>query len=39
MLACLKSKTSGEARIGKYEVGNAADVKKIGKIIGLVLIT
>ncbi|MGZ4903602.1 MAG: ABC transporter ATP-binding protein [Halobacteriota archaeon] len=36
MLACLISKTSGEARIGEYEVGNTADVQKIRKIIGLV---
>ena len=36
MLACLISKTSGEARIGEYEVGNAADDQKIRKIIGLV---
>jgi ABC-2 type transport system ATP-binding protein len=35
MLACLISKTSGEARIGEYEVGNDADVQKIRKIIGL----
>jgi ABC-2 type transport system ATP-binding protein len=35
MLTCLISKTSGEARIGEYEVGNDADVQKIRKIIGL----
>ena len=35
MLACLISKTSGEARIGNYEVGNDADVQKIRKIIGV----
>ena len=35
MLACLISKTSGEARIGEYEVGDDADVQKIRKIIGL----
>ncbi len=36
MLACLISKTSGEARIGEYEVGNPADALKIRQIIGLV---
>ena len=36
MLCCLISKTSGEARIGGYEVGNDADSMKIRKIIGLV---
>ncbi len=36
MLCCLISKTSGEARIGDYEIGNAADSLKIRKIIGLV---
>ena len=36
MLACLISKTSGEARIGDYEIGNSADAQKIRKIIGLV---
>jgi ABC-2 type transport system ATP-binding protein len=35
MLSCLISKTSGEARIGGYDVGNHADSKKIRKIIGL----
>ena len=36
MLACLISKTSGEARIGEYEIGNPKDALKIRKIIGLV---
>ncbi len=36
MLCCLISKTSGEARIAGYEVGNEADSLKIRKIIGLV---
>ena len=36
MLACLISKTSGEARIADYEIGNSADCQKIRKIIGLV---
>ncbi len=36
MLACLISTTSGEARIGEYEVGNPEDALKIRKIIGLV---
>jgi ABC-2 type transport system ATP-binding protein len=36
MLACLISKTSGEARIGEYEVGNDADAPKIRQIVGLV---
>jgi ABC-2 type transport system ATP-binding protein len=36
VLACLISKTSGEARIGNYEIGNDADALKIRKIIGLV---
>jgi ABC-2 type transport system ATP-binding protein len=36
MLCCLMSKTSGEARIAGYEVGNGADSLKIRKIIGLV---
>jgi ABC-2 type transport system ATP-binding protein len=35
MLCCLISKTSGKAQIAGYEVGNAADVKKIRRIIGL----
>ena len=36
MLCCLISKTSGEARIANYQVGNEADSLKIRKIIGLV---
>jgi ABC-2 type transport system ATP-binding protein len=36
MLCCLISKTSGEARIGGYEVGKEADSLKIRKMIGLV---
>ena len=36
MLACLISKTSGEARIADYEIENSADCQKIRKIIGLV---
>ncbi len=36
MLCCLISKTSGEARIGGYRVGNEADSLKIRKMIGLV---
>ena len=36
MLCCLISKTSGEARIGGYEVGNDADSLKIRKMIGFV---
>jgi ABC-2 type transport system ATP-binding protein len=36
MLCCLISKTSGEARIADYQVGNEADSPKIRKIIGLV---
>ena len=36
MLCCLISKTSGEARIGGYEVGNEADSLKIRKLIGFV---
>ena len=36
MLACLISKTSGEARIADYEIRNSADCQKIRKIIGLV---
>ncbi len=35
MLACLISKTSGEARIGGYEIGNKAEQVKIRRIIGL----
>jgi ABC-2 type transport system ATP-binding protein len=36
MLCCLISKTSGNARIGDYEIGNKEDSLKIRKIIGLV---
>jgi ABC-2 type transport system ATP-binding protein len=36
MLCCLISKTSGQARIEDYDVGNQADALKIRKIIGLV---
>jgi ABC-2 type transport system ATP-binding protein len=36
MLCCLISKTSGEASIAGYEVGNREDSLKIRKIIGLV---
>jgi ABC-2 type transport system ATP-binding protein len=36
MLCCLISKTSGNARIGDYEIGNKKDSLKIRKIIGLV---
>jgi ABC-2 type transport system ATP-binding protein len=36
MLCCLISKTSGEARVGGYEVGKQADSLKIRKMIGLV---
>ncbi|MHB1907242.1 MAG: ABC transporter ATP-binding protein [Nitrososphaerales archaeon] len=36
MLCCLISKTSGEARIGGFEVGNEADSLKIRKMIGFV---
>jgi ABC-2 type transport system ATP-binding protein len=36
MLCCLISKTSGEARIADYQVGNEADSPKIRKMIGLV---
>lgn len=35
MLACLISKTSGEARIGEYEIGKKEDQAKIRKMIGL----
>jgi ABC-2 type transport system ATP-binding protein len=35
MLCCLISKTSGKAKIGDYEIGNAADAQKIRRIIGL----
>ncbi len=36
MLCCLISKTSGEARIGDYDVSNEADSLKIRELIGLV---
>src|SRR5438128_5511612 len=36
MLCCLISKTSGEARIANYDVGDDADSLKIRRIIGLV---
>jgi ABC-2 type transport system ATP-binding protein len=36
MLTCLISKTSGEARIGEYDIGNSADQQKIRRIVGLV---
>lgn len=35
MLCCLISKTSGEGRVGGYEIGNDADSMRIRKIIGL----
>jgi ABC-2 type transport system ATP-binding protein len=35
MLCCLISKTSGTAKIGKYEIGKASDIPKIRRIIGL----
>jgi ABC-2 type transport system ATP-binding protein len=35
MLCCLISKTSGTAKIGDYEIGNAADHQKIRRVIGL----
>ena len=36
MLCCLISKTSGEARIGDYQIGKTADSLQIRKMIGLV---
>ncbi len=36
MLCCLISKTSGNARIGDFEIGNREDALKIRKTIGLV---
>ena len=36
MLCCLISKTSGEAKVGGYDVGNEADALKIRKLIGFV---
>jgi ABC-2 type transport system ATP-binding protein len=35
MLCCLISKTSGTAKIDKYEIGNPTDIPQIRKIIGL----
>lgn len=35
MLTCLTSKTSGEARIGDYDIGNTDDCLKIRRMIGL----
>jgi ABC-2 type transport system ATP-binding protein len=36
MLCCLISKTSGDARIAGYQIGNPADSLAIRKLIGLV---
>ncbi|MDG6902427.1 MAG: ABC transporter ATP-binding protein [Nitrososphaerota archaeon] len=36
MLCCLISKSSGEARIGGYDVGDGADSMKIRRMVGLV---
>ena len=36
MLCCLISKTSGEATVGNYQIGKAADSLQIRKMIGLV---
>ena len=36
MLCCLISKTSGEARIGDYEIGRSEDALKIRRLIGFV---
>lgn len=36
MLCCLISKTSGEARVANYDVGDPADSAKIRRLIGLV---
>ncbi|HXW94087.1 MAG TPA: ABC transporter ATP-binding protein [Nitrososphaerales archaeon] len=36
MLCCLISKTSGNARVGDYEVGNPDDALRIRRIVGLV---
>lgn len=36
MLCCLISKTSGEAKIADYQIGNAVDSLQIRKMIGLV---
>jgi ABC-2 type transport system ATP-binding protein len=35
MLCCLISKTSGNAQIGGYEIGNSIDAQKIRNVIGL----
>ena len=36
MLCCLISKTSGEARIGDYDIGRSEDALKIRRLIGLI---
>jgi ABC-2 type transport system ATP-binding protein len=36
MLCCLIAKTSGEARIAGYQIGNESDCLKIRKLIGLI---
>ena len=36
MLTCLISKTSGEARIGGYEIGDPAEAMKIRRMVGIV---
>jgi len=36
MLCCLISKTSGQARVAEYEIGNKSDSLKIRKLIGFV---
>ena len=36
MLTCLIAKTSGEARIGGYEIGRPADAMKIRRMVGIV---
>jgi len=35
MLCCLISKTSGEARVGGYEVGRRSDVERIRRLVGV----
>jgi ABC-2 type transport system ATP-binding protein len=35
MLTCLLTKTSGEARVGDYEIGRASDMQKIRKFVGV----
>jgi ABC-2 type transport system ATP-binding protein len=35
MLACLISKTSGNGKIGEYEIGNRSDQQKIRRMVGL----